>query len=66
MEISLIPLLSDNYGYLLHDAASRQTAVVDPSEAAPVLAFAKARGLGSFRRSIHPGGPNATPAPQAC
>jgi hydroxyacylglutathione hydrolase len=45
MEISLIPLLSDNYGYLLHDAASRQTAVVDPSEAAPVLAFAKARGL---------------------
>lgn len=45
MEISLIPLLSDNYGYLLHDAASAQTAVVDPSEAAPVLAFARARGL---------------------
>lgn len=45
MEITLIPLLSDNYGYLLHDASSNQTAVVDPSEAAPVLAVAKARGL---------------------
>ena len=37
MEITLIPLLSDNYGYLLHDAASKQTAVVDPSEAAGLL-----------------------------
>jgi hydroxyacylglutathione hydrolase len=45
MEITLIPLLTDNYGYLLHDAASKQTAVVDPSEAAPVLAVAKTRGL---------------------
>ncbi len=45
MDISLIPLLSDNYGYLLHDPASKKTAVVDPSEAAPVLAFAKARNL---------------------
>ena len=45
MEITLIPLLSDNYGYLLHDAASNQTAAVDPSEAAPVLAAAKTHGL---------------------
>jgi hydroxyacylglutathione hydrolase len=45
MEIALIPLLSDNYAYLLHDPVGKQTAVVDPSESAPVLAFAKARGL---------------------
>src|SRR5258708_19629126 len=45
MEIALTPLPSDNYGYLLHDAASNQPAVVDPSEAAPVLAAAKTHGL---------------------
>ena len=44
MQIALVPLLSDNYGYLLHDAASRTTAIVDPSEAGPVLAAAEARG----------------------
>jgi hydroxyacylglutathione hydrolase len=44
LEIRLVPLLSDNYGYLLHDAASGDTAVVDPSEAAPVLAVLKAEG----------------------
>ena len=38
LEIRLVPLLSDNYGYLLHDAQTGDTAIVDPSEAAPVLA----------------------------
>ena len=62
MEIELIPLLSDNYGYLLHEPASKQTAVVDPSEAAPVLAFAKARGrkidyvLNTHHHPDHSGG----------
>jgi hydroxyacylglutathione hydrolase len=62
MEIDFIPLLSDNYGYLLHDAASNQTAVVDPSEAAPVLAAAKARGwridyvLNTHHHPDHSGG----------
>jgi len=42
LEIRLVPLLSDNYGYLLHDAGTGDTAVVDPSEAAPVLAALKA------------------------
>jgi hydroxyacylglutathione hydrolase len=44
MEIALVPLLTDNYGYLLHDSASGETAAVDPSEAAPVLAAAHKRG----------------------
>jgi hydroxyacylglutathione hydrolase len=44
MQIALVPLLTDNYGYLLHDPASGATAIVDPSEAGPVLAAAEARG----------------------
>ena len=37
LEIRLVPLLNDNYAYLLHDPASGEAAVVDPSEAGPVL-----------------------------
>jgi hydroxyacylglutathione hydrolase len=44
LAIELVPLLKDNYAYLLHDRGSGATAIVDPSEAAPVLAVAKARG----------------------
>ena len=31
--IHQIPMLADNYGYLLHDPASGETTVVDPSSA---------------------------------
>jgi hydroxyacylglutathione hydrolase len=44
LEIRLVPLLTDNYAYLLHDAASGEAAVVDPSEAGPVLAVLKETG----------------------
>ena len=44
LEIVRIPALSDNYVWLVHDSASNETIVVDPSEAAPVLAVAEARG----------------------
>ena len=44
VHIELVPLLKDNYAYLLHDRATGATAVVDPSEAKPVLAVARARG----------------------
>jgi hydroxyacylglutathione hydrolase len=44
LEIVRIPALSDNYIWLVHDTASGETIVVDPSEAAPVLAEADARG----------------------
>jgi len=37
LDIIQIPVLSDNYIYLLHDSESDKTAVVDPAEAAPVL-----------------------------
>jgi len=44
LEIQLVPCLKDNYAYLLHDAASGETAAVDPSEADPVMKAAAARG----------------------
>jgi len=37
LEIIQIPVLSDNYIYLLHEPFSQQTAVVDPALAEPVL-----------------------------
>jgi len=43
-EIVLVPALSDNYVYLLNDPETGVTAVVDPGEAAPVIAALEARG----------------------
>ncbi|MGH7872478.1 MAG: hydroxyacylglutathione hydrolase [Candidatus Binatia bacterium] len=37
MKIVQIPLLRDNYGYLLVCEKTKQTAIIDPSEAEPVL-----------------------------
>ena len=45
MEIVPVPLLSDNYGYLLIDPDNKRAAIVDCSEAAPVLAEVTRRGL---------------------
>jgi hydroxyacylglutathione hydrolase len=44
LELVTIPCLTDNYAFLIHDAASGQTAVVDVPEAPPILAALKARG----------------------
>lgn len=44
MEIVPVPAFSDNYLWLVHDEDSGETAVVDPGDAAPVLAEAKRRG----------------------
>jgi hydroxyacylglutathione hydrolase len=44
MEIVPVPAFSDNYLWLVHDQASGETAVVDPGDAAPVLAEADRRG----------------------
>lgn len=43
MEIVRIPVLSDNYVWLLHDPSSLETVAVDPAVDAPVLAVAHAR-----------------------
>jgi len=44
MEIVPVPAFSDNYIWLVHDAESGETAVVDPGDAAPALAEAERRG----------------------
>ena len=43
-EIVAVPVLSDNYVWLLHDQESGETIAVDPSVDAPVLDAAAARG----------------------
>lgn len=44
LDIVRVPALSDNYIWLVHDSASNETMVVDPSEADPALAAAAERG----------------------
>ncbi len=44
LEIVRVPVLSDNYVWLVHEAQCGETLVVDPAVAAPVLAAAEARG----------------------
>ena len=44
MEIVAVPAFADNYIWMVHDAASGETAVVDPGDAAPALAEADRRG----------------------
>jgi hydroxyacylglutathione hydrolase len=45
VEIVPLPLLADNYGYLLIDSAAERAAIVDCSEPEPVLAEVARRGL---------------------
>jgi hydroxyacylglutathione hydrolase len=62
LEIVQLPVLSDNYVYLLHDAAAGATAAVDPAVAAPVLTELAARGwtlthiLNTHHHGDHVGG----------
>ena len=44
IEIACVPVLSDNYVWLLHDQASGDTVAIDPSVADPVLEAAAERG----------------------
>jgi hydroxyacylglutathione hydrolase len=62
LEIRLVPLLRDNYAYLLHEPQANVTAIIDPSEAAPVLAAAQKAGwqlthiLNTHHHPDHSGG----------
>jgi hydroxyacylglutathione hydrolase len=62
LDIIQIPVLTDNYIYLLHDTVSGETAAVDPAVAEPVLAVLKQRGwqltyiLNTHHHSDHVGG----------
>lgn len=44
IEVACVPVLSDNYVWLLHDQASGDTVAIDPSVADPVLEAAAERG----------------------
>jgi hydroxyacylglutathione hydrolase len=44
LEIIGVPVLSDNYVWLMHDPVVNETVVIDPAVAEPVLDAAKARG----------------------
>jgi hydroxyacylglutathione hydrolase len=44
MIIEPVALLKDNYAYLIHDPKNKKTAVVDPSEADPILKVLKQKG----------------------
>lgn len=62
LDIIQIPVLTDNYIYLLHDSDSGETAVVDPAVAEPVLAVLNQKGwqltyiLNTHHHSDHVGG----------
>ncbi|HJZ21426.1 MAG TPA: hydroxyacylglutathione hydrolase [Bradyrhizobium sp.] len=43
-EIRLFPCLTDNFGYLIHDAASGATASIDAPEAGPIVATLQREG----------------------
>lgn len=72
LEIVSVPALSDNYVYLLHDADTGDTAVVDPAEAPPVEEALAARGwklthiLNTHHHMDHIGGNQELKAKWGC
>lgn len=67
-----LPVLTDNYIYLLHDEVTGTTGVVDPAEAAPVLDELARRGwqlawiLNTHHHGDHVGGNAALVAATGC
>jgi len=62
LEIEQFPCLSDNYGYLVHDKASGQTAVIDTPEVGPIMEALERKGwklthiLNTHHHHDHAGG----------
>jgi hydroxyacylglutathione hydrolase len=62
LDIHMFPCLSDNYGYLLRDAATGVTAAIDTPDAAAILAALESRGwrlthiLNTHHHADHVGG----------
>ncbi|HZF36550.1 MAG TPA: hydroxyacylglutathione hydrolase [Candidatus Angelobacter sp.] len=46
LTVGIFPTPKGNYGFLLHDRISGETAIVDPMDAGPIVALARARGCG--------------------
>lgn len=49
MTIEIIRCLQDNYAYLVHDAGTQNTTLIDAPEAAPILDTLRKNGLGLTR-----------------
>ncbi len=70
--IRQIPVLKDNYVYLIHEPQSRATGVVDPSVAPPILEAAEREGwrithiLNTHHHNDHTGGNNEIKAATGC
>jgi hydroxyacylglutathione hydrolase len=62
LEIIILPVLTDNYIYLIHDPVSNETAAVDPALAQPVLNVLQEKGwqlnyiFNTHHHSDHVGG----------
>jgi hydroxyacylglutathione hydrolase len=72
LAVSAVPVLSDNYVWLITDPDTRETAAVDPSVAEPVLAAVEAAGLrltqvlNTHWHPDHTGGNEAIKAATGC
>ena len=72
LEVVRVPVLSDNYVWLVHDPASGETVVIDPAVAGPVLEAAAGRGWtisqiwNTHWHGDHIGGNAAIKAATAC
>jgi hydroxyacylglutathione hydrolase len=72
LTVELVPALSDNYVYLIHDPATGASGVVDPAEAAPVEAALARAGrkldviLNTHHHGDHTGGNAALKAAFRC
>ena len=72
LHIQQLPILSDNYVYLLHDEESGDCAAVDPAEAEPVLSALREGGLtlthilNTHHHSDHVGGNERLKAETGC
>jgi hydroxyacylglutathione hydrolase len=72
LHIQQLPILSDNYVYLLHDEESGDCAAVDPAEAEPVLSALREGGLtlthilNTHHHSDHVGGNERLKAETDC
>ena len=72
MEVVPVPVLTDNYVWLIHNSDTGETAAVDPSVAAPVLDAAAERGwpltqvLNTHWHPDHTGGNEGIKAATSC
>ena len=72
LEVAAVPVLTDNYVWLIHNDETGETAAVDPSVADPVLTAAAAKGwsltqvLNTHWHPDHTGGNEAIKAATGC